>query len=285
MNTYGEYATVQDTRAVYLSSAKVKDDALILSFIRQVSIDIDNISHRNFYPVYETRYYNTPGYGKFDLEFNGDLISLTGVINGNGDVLLPAQFKILEYNALTKHRLRLLPTVDTWKNSSVTGYSDGAVAVTGIWGTIHDRTAGWQWKFILATGLTGSSSSFSATPGIFFSGMIIGIDDELLYVTSIVPADPAATPPTTIDTVNIERAINGSVAAVHALGAAVGIWSPGQDIKMLTAAASVAYYNLKSNPLASSYTVDGVTFTTPKDVAKFIDERLRLQSLIRTGVG
>jgi hypothetical protein len=113
--------------------------------------------------------------------------------------------------------------------------------------------------------------------------MIIKIDDEYMYVSAVSYASATATPPTTVDTLTVERAINGSVAVLHVISSLVYIWSAGHDITMLTAAASVGYYNLKSNPLASSFTIDGVSFQTPKDVSEFIRDRLAKLTVLRLG--
>ena len=282
-NEYGEYATVRDTREVYLSSTKTVDDALILSFIRQVSRDIDRISRRVFYPVLETRYFNTPAYGCYDLQLNADLITLNSVTNGNGDALDITKLVLAPTNSLTKTRIRLLPNISNWKNGS-NGFSDNAISVNGVWGNVYDRTAGWQWRFTLTAQLAINGTTFDATPGIFSTGMLLKIDTEFVYVTALTPANAAAIPATTVDTVTIERAVNGTTAAVHVITSLVYIWYAGYDIKMLTSAAAVAYYQLKSNPLASSYSVDGVNYQTPKDVGEFIRERLSKLTLLRMGM-
>jgi hypothetical protein len=275
MSEYGEYTTVRDTREIYLSSQETVDDELILSFIRQVSRDIDRIARRRFYPTYVTKYYNTPPYNSYDLELNNELITLISVINGNGDSLDITKLVLYDLNAQTKRKIRLLPTVSTWKNSSL-GFPDGAIAVTGVWGHMYDPTAGWQRLAATLAEIDTDVTEFDATAGVFFKGMLIKIDSEFMYVSDIDTAEST-------DTVTIERAVNGSIIADHDEEIDIYVWSAGNDIKMLTAAASVAYYNLKSNPMASSYTIDGITFMTPKDVAAFMRERLSALTLLRLG--
>lgn len=281
MNEYGEYSTVENTRGTYLSSVRTVDDDLILQLIRQVSRDIDRVAHRKFYPVREVRYFDTPEYGTYKLNFDSDLIELVSVTNGDGASISTSDLKLFDYNTRTKRGVILLPTVSTWKTAS--GFPQSAIAVDGVWGTIYDTTSGWQYSTALSAALLIAGVSFSSTPGLFSAGQLLKVDSEILYVSSVIPANPGAPIPTTVDTVNVQRAVNGTVVADHVISSYVYLWSAGQDVQMLTAASAVAYYNLKSNPMTNSFTVDGVNYQTPKDVIDFIRNRLMKQSLIRIG--
>jgi hypothetical protein len=277
---YGDYSNLRDTREIYLDSAQIGDDTLLLSMIQQASVDIDSISHRRFYPVLETRKFDAPYYS-YDLQLNDEILDVDSVINGNGDSLTVSDLVLVPYNTLTHRVIRLLPTISTWINGP-SGFPYAAISVTGTWVHAADYTTGWMSIDTLDAGLLVGAASFTASPGVFFAGMILKIDSEFMYVSSVTVAVP---PGTTVDTVYITRGINGSVAAGHLITTAVYKWNPGRDITLLAASAAVAYYHLKSNPSGNSYTLDGVTFETPKDVTEFIRTRLVQLNLIRLGVG
>ena len=275
---YGDYATLSDVRSTYLGSDITRDDALILKMIHQASIDIDQISKRKFYPRLETRLFDTP-LKSYDLVLDQELLDLIEVSNGDGVALTISDLKLYPYNAHTHRVIRLLPNVSTWKNSPA-GFPDGAISVKGIWCDAADYSTGWLFNYAMTDALTTSSSSFTATSGLFLAGMLICIDDEFMYVKSVIP--PVS--PAVLDTVNIIRAVNGTVAAIHDIADVAFYWNPGREIIMLTCAAAAAYYHLKSNPAANSYTLDGVTFQTPQDVADFIRRRLVEINIIRIGI-
>ena len=283
---YGDYSNIRDTREQYLDSAQAGDDTLLLSMIQQASVDIDLITHRRFYPVVETRVFDTP-YKTNDLFLNDSLLDVTEVLNGDGSAVPVASLKLVPYNTRTHHSIRLLPNISTWKNSG-SGYSDAAITVTGVWAHCADYTSGWMDLDILAANMLIGATSFEATPSVFYSGMLLKIDDEFIYVSSVdapVVTIPPTVPPDATDTVHIIRGVNGTVAAAHSAAAVVYRWNPGRDIAMLTAAAATAYYHLKSNPSGNSYTLDGVSFETPKDVTEFIRTRLVQLNLIKVGIG
>lgn len=276
MTEYGEYASVHLVRRLFLNSASTVDDTLIRAFIQQVSREIDLISGRQFYPTIGSKRFDTPS--DTVLNMNDELMTLTSITNGDGSSIDITSVLLLPANAPCYSRIKLPQVVAQWRADS-NGESTSAITVTGTWCHAHDKTAGWQQKMTLTAEMTISATSFSAAVDMFHAGDLLRVGDELVSVTSIV--SPVA--PATTDTVNVERPVNGSVAVGHPIGTAVSLWVPGRDIQMLTAAASVAYYQLRSNPVASSFTLDGVTFETPQDVSEFIRKRLSRLQLVKIG--
>jgi hypothetical protein len=270
-----EYTTVHEVRNQYLGSEKTKDDRLLLGFIRQVSREIKGICKHEFYPHIETRTYDTPV--DTDLYLDGDLIKLIKLNNGGElvDVTKPLLYNL---NSPTKHFIRLLPSVGIWKTGS-SGTSYAAIEVTGEWGFVLDRTAGWDFADTLPVGMDDSVKYFKCNTGEFYAGQLLQIGDEILYVKSTVD-DPVDG-----NLVNVIRGANGSTSSIHSVDNEVSAWNPGYDIRALSNSAVAAYYYLKSNPVGSSYTQDGVTFETPKDVIKFMTNRLLSIGAMRVGFG
>jgi hypothetical protein len=290
MPEFGEYATVNDVRAIYLSSVRTTDDVLLLSFIRQASREIRSLSKRSFHPTIETRLFNSPNGVNastfvnsalntiYDIPFDKDLISLTSVINGDGTSVDITKIVLFDLNSPSKNKMRLLPTDGVWKNA-LNGYPDGAIAVTGVWGCVFDEVAGWQQVELLSGNITNVATTFAAVVNDFYAGDLIEIDSEMMYVRSIA----APVLPATTSTLTVVRAVNGSTNVAHAKDAPIYRWSPGDEIHSIAQTAVAAYYYLKSNPLALSYSLDGVNFSTPKDVAEYIRKKLAKLGLIRHG--
>jgi len=276
MTVFGEYTTVYNARKLYLASAQTADDEIILQFIRQVSREIDRLSGRYFYPVVETRKYDIPKNGGTDVYLDAEILELQAIDN-NGAIDIT---EVLLYgsNELTKSKIRLLNSGGIWQSAS-NGSGDQAISITGIWTYIFDRTAGWLQATTLSGNITDSATTFAAVANSIKAGQLLKIGTEFLYVSSVAaPVSPAVT-----DTVTCIRACNGTVAAAHTAADVVYAWHPGYDIEMLASTAAVAYYNLKSNPLVSSYSIDGVTFYTPKDVTQFIKKKLLDLTLVKVG--
>lgn len=291
MTIHGEYTTVHFARSMYLSSSNTGQDDLLLSFIRQASREIDRVSGKKFFPTVESRKFDAPSDGSNDINLDAELFSLISITNGNGDVLTSSDVILLGNNEITKNKIRLLPTSGVWMPAS--SQYEQAITVTGVWTNMYDYTAGWlSTSFETTAELSAAATSFTATVDLFKAGDLLKIDDEILYVVSAVqteesiPAeDPEEEPTvTTVDTVTVERAANGSTAAVHDISSPVCMWNPGYEIQMLTAIAAISYYQLRSNPLTSSYTADGVTIYTPKDITKYIKNKLGDLRLLRIGL-
>lgn len=276
MTIYGEYTTVYNTRKLYLSSNQTTDDELILQFIRQVSREIDRLSGRYFYPVVATRKYDVPSNGGTDVHLDAEIFELQSITNNVAIDI--AGVLLYGSNELTKNKLRLLNSGGIWQPDS-SGSADQAISITGIWTYLFDRTAGWLRSMALSANMLVAATTFPSVANSIRAGQLLKIGTEFLYVTSVAaPVSPATT-----DTVTCERACNGTVAAAHSTSDVVYAWHPGYDIEMLTSSAAVAYYNLKSNPLVSSYSMDGVTFYTPKDVTQYIKKRLLDLTLVKVG--
>lgn len=291
MTTYGEYTTVHFARTMYLSSSQTGDDNLILSFIRQASREIDRISGRKFFPVLETRKFDTPRGDDGVLYLDAELLELKSITNGDGSSITVSDVTLLGNNSITKNKILLSPTVGIWQTAN--GYPNQAISITAVWAYLHDPTAGWLYASIIpAAGMLIGDSSFESGISIFERGDLIKIDDEFMYVISAVeteksiPAEDPEEEPTvvTVDVITVERAVNGTTAITHDGSSEIYLWNPGYDIQMLTALAAVSYYNLRSNPLTSSYTADGVTFYTPKDILKFVKNRLLDLTLVKIGL-
>jgi hypothetical protein len=81
----------------------------------------------------------------------------------------------------------------------------------------------------------------------------------------------------------IQRGVNGSTAATHSSNATVSVWQVDDSIQQLAKEAVAARYRLRDNPVAETVVMDGHSFATPKDVAKYIKARVLDIGIVRTG--
>jgi hypothetical protein len=283
MINYGEYTTIWETRKLYLGSNSTIDDDLLLRVIRDVSREIDRMTKHVFYPVIETRRFDTPQKDYY-LDLQSDLLQLNTLRNGDGTLLDITQVFLYPLNQPTRRRIWLPPNVSIWKNAN-NGYPNSAIEVNGIWVYIYDAAScGWEDLDLLAADLD-ATGSFDTLNNVFYAGQLLKMDDEWAYVKNVVTTVSTDPVPVTTYTVNLVRGVNGTNASTHVLGTQISWWTVGYELRLLAAAAVTAYYNLRSNPTASKLTLDGVTFETPKDVSVFIHERLKNINLIKIAVG
>jgi hypothetical protein len=274
---YGEYTTVNFVRKLYLSSNSNIDDTLILAFIRQATREISRISSRVFYPIYYIDEYDTPK--GTDLDLRNELLSLTSITNGMLGTLLPADVVLYGPNADTHNMIHLSPVVSSWGLNS-NNSPNKAISVEGMWGSLYDDTAGWINTSQLLDDLTDTITTIITGVGIFYAGQLLKINDEMMYISSI---SSVTVEEEDFDSLSVVRGINGTTATAHSENDIIYVWECGYDISTMTAQVAAAYYHMRSNPIGNTYTIDGISFHTPKDITKYIRDRLSQLSLLKVG--
>ncbi len=278
VTTRADYTTLTDVKTSYLVTTGTAQDALIADLIRSVSREIEQITNRKFYPRIETRYYDTPREWFTPLYLDDDLLALTTLTNGNGTAFTAAQYKLYPLNSTPKQNIALLASSSERWRTSTAGDAEGAITALGVWGYHDDYASGWlDIACTLAAAITQvGSTSFTCTTGKVRAGDLLLIDSEYIYASAV---STGAT-----DTVTCVRGVNGSTAATHLISAAVTRWR-FEAVYMLATVAVVAYLRLKDNPIGDMLQIDGYTFSTPKDVSKYVQSRLQTLGLVRVGVG
>jgi hypothetical protein len=289
MNAY-EYTTVaacKDSRDIQATISSVQDD-FILREIRRASKDINDICNRHFAPVIDTHYFDTPGganlvsrvYARYiaDLNMDDDLLELTTLTNGDGTVITSTDYKLYPLNSTPKEKLTLLSSKYVWLPAT-NGVPNGAVSIVGTWGYHREYDEAWDTVTALAAAITTTTATSTTVPkGLIDAGDLLKIDTEFIYVSAVATGTPN-------DTLTIVRGVNGSTAAAHLVSAVVYRYSCGGQIEALARSAATAYTLLRSNPMGESVSLDGVNWTTPKDVLKWLGLELASLGLVRIGMG
>ena len=281
---FREYTTVKDVRQRYKAIVGTADDDLILDFIREASRDINLQSNRYFAPQIATKLYNLPRPTHYasmyswetlgaitasDLILDDDLLSLTTLTNGDSTVITSAQYTLEPSNKYPKFKIHLKTSSGVVWQMGSGGNFEQVISVAGIWGHSEDYTNSWvDTLATLSAAITSTSAtSFTCTTGKLKAGWLIQIDSEWMYVSSVAVGAS--------DTVTVVRGANGSTAATHLINAPIYYWQVDYGLEGLCRRAAVAYYNLRENPIGETLTIDGQSFSTPKDVADYIGKQVR----------
>ncbi len=224
------YATLNQLRDRLNLAADTARDARLLGALRQATAQIDRYTARRFAPVIQTRRYRWQAAGCLRLDI--DLLALLGLTNGDGRTIDPADVTLAPsgdgpYSALL---------VDPQTVAFVNGYPlDQAIAVRGVWGWHDAWAAAWRSSgdtlqatidaddALLSVADAAGADGLGLTPR-FQVGQLIRLGEEYAHVVGV---DPDA------DTLSVVRGVRGTAAASHALGTAIEVYAPPEDVQAL----------------------------------------------------
>ncbi|MBA4420269.1 MAG: hypothetical protein C0391_03905 [Anaerolinea sp.] len=258
-----DYATVESVRTLADATSNA-DDAQYLLFIQQVSREIELISRRLFYPYIGTRNYDTPE--DDTLIIPDDLVSITTLKNGDGSTISSDDYKLYPLNKSPKYKIVHTGTIGWLLNSL--GQRYGAIELAGVFGYVEDYANGFESTGATLSAAISSSTATSCTctTGKVKAGDLLQIESEWIYVSAVTVS--------TADTLTITRGVNGSTAVAHNISTAISRWKVPPTIQSLCRRAVIAYNKLRSNPLGETIVSDGITYTTPRDVTKYLRSQL-----------
>ncbi len=135
-NGYATLAQAKDHKRI--SSTDATDDGVIEGMVEDASRLIDAICNRWFYTYTQTRTFDVPS--SRELRLDADLLAITTLTNGNGDVIAAADYNLIPKNSPPYYAVRLKELSTTaWRFSSTYG-AELVITIAGSWGFV-DRTA------------------------------------------------------------------------------------------------------------------------------------------------
>lgn len=161
-------------------------------------------------------------------------------------------------------------TLRTWYPASLTNPAAyyNSIVVTGLWGmrTFYSEQ-GWLVSDTTCPALTASQAQFTVsdvagpdaynrTP-LFSPGNLIRIDDELMEIVDVGPSSKVLT---------VRRGQRGTTAAIHALGTAVRIWEPEEDVVNCVTRQACLLYARRGAYVQTTTYPDGISVTYPSDL-------------------
>ena len=227
---YGIYVSYQDVKTARGLTAS-DDDTLLRGYCLSASRAWDMQTHRRFWPLVETRYYDYPG--PWTLRLDDDLLAVATLTNGDGETLTEnTDFYLYPLSEYPKRR------IDIKRDSgSVLQYSSTmqrAISVAGTWGYHDDWANAWADSGDAvgnAGGINAAATSITVTDadgadawGLtprFKADTLIRIDSEYLWITATNTSTNALT---------VVRGVNGSTAATHEATADIYTYRPPQDV-------------------------------------------------------
>lgn len=255
-------------------TTNVLDDAVIERMIESASRYIDKKTHRFFYPLYGTRYYDAPD--SMRLYLDADLLEVDTLTNGDDTEITSEEYILESRNAYPKWAIKLLDTNATiWETDSENNI-EGVIEVLGWWGCHDDYDRAWLADTTTNEVLTNSDLTITMTAVTNLQvGQIIKVEDEVMVIRSISSTNVTV----------IKRGDNGTTAAAHATGKTVYIWQPIADIKNACMEIVNGLFHRRTGQNITGIaevTAAGVVIT-PQDVGSFALDII--QNYTRVGVG
>lgn len=233
-----------------LTAAETSDDALLLSFIQEASIEICEAIKRIPHPFVQTRAYDYGGSfmpNVRTLNFDEDLLALTTLNNGGGATISASDYTLVSANSYPKWRV-VLNLIST-NSFTYTSTPESAVSVAGIWGYVPHYPSAWKVLTTTAEVLDDSETGVDLTAGTLIEvGHYLLIDSEQMLVTAL-----------STNTATVERGVNGTTAANHLTGVNVAAFQQANDIKGATRSIAAYYYMTKNQIGARVSVFDGGT--------------------------
>lgn len=230
-----EYALIADLKGLIPDYSGTDDDAVMRLICEAASRFLDAKTHRWFYPLIQTRYYDHP-VDATQLRVDKDLLEVSEFTTQNTETeVTSGQYYLMcagSYNMTPADRI-VLKTDSARTRLLYTGTLQKANAVTGTWGYHEDWDNAWQSSgdaiaddggidaAVTAITVTDADGAdiYGVTPR-FKVGQTLKAGDEFMYLTAI-----------SSNTLTVIRGINGSTAAVHDADVAIYVYRPMRDIE------------------------------------------------------
>lgn len=177
------YATREDVASALDVKLTAYQGPAIDAALEHASRDISGLTHRSFYPVIATKYYDFPnrqhaGVGRIWLD--RDLISVTSFTSG-GVTVPPANYFLEPVNTGPPYSRIEINRGSASALTSNNSTPQRSLAITGLWGYGADEaSAGTAAAAIVSTSATALVCSGDSGIGI---GTILRIDSERVIVT------------------------------------------------------------------------------------------------------
>lgn len=204
--------------------------------IETASREVENLTHRFFIPKLQTRYYSWPQRdGRSGvLYLDADLIAVVSLkTKGGATTIAPTDYFLEPVN--DGPPFDKIETDDSKSAEFEAGStSQRAIQVDAKWGYNETLEA----VGTVTSGLSGSAGATAfvcSTPAAIEVGDTLLIDSEAIFVSDRIEATP--------QNLTVERAANGTTAAIHADGATIRKYVVPGDIRNLCNALAIAYFH------------------------------------------
>lgn len=281
------YITLAAVKRYIGGGIDTSDDNRLLDYIEWAARLVEWWKGRRYDPRAEIRVYDTPHpggsmFGVYDASFmagasnhvlrlDDDLLEVVELTNGDGSVILGADYVLEPANIHPKNRIRLRSS-QIWLESD--SGPEQAISLSALWG-YHDRW-GDAWKTadtVQDDPLSSNAVTVTITDATKFeAGQLVRIGSEYSLIEVVNENDPAS------DTLTVERGFNGTTAVEHAKNSAIEIFQPFGPIQQICIRLVKWRYAQKNvDVFDQSYVIGSGVMTTPSsipaDVARLLGAR------------
>jgi len=239
MSNHGIYGLRYDLkkRITSIAATDTNDDEIMQAFCEAASRMFDGTCKREFYPMYEARYFDLPPDDSL-LKLDKDLLAVNSFTTQNTGVSLTesTHYYLMNgksYNESPYDRISM-KSDGSYPNLLYSGTVQRSQCVTGWWGYHEDWSNAWQSSGdALAAAISSTTATtftvadsdgadvYGNTPR-FKVGQLLKIDTEYMYLT---------TNTTGTNTLTVIRGVNGTTAATHAQSTTVYVYRPMREIE------------------------------------------------------
>lgn len=213
-------------------------DAYLLVALRQIEARFERLVGYGFTPVRRTitiRDAWAEGRADWDGErlwLPQPLLAVETVVNGDSGTLDTGDYRTLGMDPPNPTPWNVMHLMDgTW----VYDTDETGIQITGVWGfhadypddawtdsgdTLQDAVDDAATTFEVAD--ADGADARGVTPR-FSPGQLVQVEEEWVEVTAVDAAS-------TTNTITVRRGVNGSTAAEHDAGKALGLWTPDPDV-------------------------------------------------------
>lgn len=227
-----------------LAATETADDSRLIPTLEAASTHIERSAGRRFAPRRAALQHDYTS--SLELLLNDDLLELTSITNGDGSAINLSDVIPVPDEAPWSVLRLTGSSAFTWNSASIQ-----AVTVTGLWGW-HDRPSS-MWR---STGDTVQNNPLSASATLltvadadaanteqetprFQTGHLLRIENEYLRVLGVN---------TTGNILIVQRGVQGTTAASHALNTPIDTYQPPAEIEALCLRRAVWLYKQFDNP-------------------------------------
>lgn len=201
-----------------IATVQTVDDDVLIDDIHQASGFIDIWSTRHFVPYVFAKSLDASHVSGYDLDTRDDLLAVTTVTNGDGEVIDSSSYNLRPDNIYPKRKIELISS-----GAVVWGlqYNESRIVINGIWGHHNYYPNAWAGGSVLNGSLNDSDTSVTVASGTPYKVLdYILVENEQMQVTAI-----------STNTLTVTRGVNGTTAAAHTSNPAAKIYQQNPSIR------------------------------------------------------
>lgn len=281
------YTTLQRAKQQMTVKNSTQDDSLIAGYIEAASQIVDDYCGQSFNEVIYTYAFNGE-VGSQNPTLSLDerpLLAITSLLNGDGTVVIPANYTLLPVGSLyPKQRVRLalgnywLNTA--WNSNGNCGpaysplldraYAEDAIQITGLWGFHRNYLNAWgNTGYTVNAGSLPTATTLTTTQAQPLTALDVGNVVKITtagglteYMRISGPVANSTAAGLTTNALTVDRAYNNSTQQTFAGGETIYVWRTEPVIDKVTQMMVAFLYESRNDATGNSFSITEIGTTT-----------------------